>query len=233
MKYWIGAMTKQLVGELERLEKSESEVDDNVSQFHHVLGWDAAAEDFVPSAAIAAGTWEESLVASSSLFSDMGIDDAEEKVRFWHVDMGDLHGLDSPLVDNVRDVIMECRDFGLKVAVCTSDVRVSTDLALTKWNVIDLIDYSVCADEVKTPKPSSDPLDILCERSNVKAGSCIVVGDTTADTGMARNAGAGFMIGVLTGAGTRDQLLSTGADVVLSDIGEVPDFLRSMNLCGQ
>lgn len=90
--------------------------------------------------------------------------------------------------------------------------------------------YSVCADEIQNPKPSADPLDLLCELANVSAGSCIVVGDTTADSRMAQNAGAGFMIGVLTGAGTRDQLLSTGADVVLSDIGEIPRFLRSMGL---
>lgn len=33
------------------------------------------------------------------------------------------------------------------------------------------------------------------------------------------------MIGVLSGSGGRDQLLSTGADIVLSDVGRIPSFL--------
>ena len=53
----------------------------------------------------------------------------------------------------------------------------------------------------------------------------MVVGDTTADTIMGRNAGVGWTVGVLTGTGTREQLLSTGADVVLDNVGGIPDFL--------
>lgn len=87
------------------------------------------------------------------------------------------------------------------------------------------IQYSICGDEVINGKPSADPLNILCIRARVTEGECIVVGDTIADSGMAKNAGAGIMIGVLSGSGGRDQLLSTGADIVLSDVGSIPSFL--------
>lgn len=85
--------------------------------------------------------------------------------------------------------------------------------------------YSICGDEVSNGKPSADPLNILCHRARVTEAECIVVGDTTADSGMAKNAGAGLMIGVLSGSGGRDQLLSTGADIVLSDVGRIPSFI--------
>lgn len=52
-----------------------------------------------------------------------------------------------------------------------------------------------------------------------------MVGDTTSDTGMAKNAGAGFCIGVLTGSGTKEQLLQSGADIILPDVGYIPYFL--------
>ena len=60
-------------------------------------------------------------------------------------------------------------------------------------------------------KPNALPLQLLCDQANVLPSNCIVVGDTISDTGMAINAGAGLCVGVLTGSGTRDQLLMSGA----------------------
>jgi hypothetical protein len=57
-----------------------------------------------------------------------------------------------------------------------------------------------------------------------------MVGDTTADTGMATNAGVGLMVGVLTGAGTREQLMATGAHMTLPSVGGIPDLLQALNL---
>jgi phosphoglycolate phosphatase len=84
---------------------------------------------------------------------------------------------------------------------------------------------SICGDEVSTPKPSALPLEILCERTSLTPKDCIVVGDTTGDTGMARNARAGMCVGVLTGSGTAAQLLETGADVILPSVGHLPGLL--------
>ena len=56
-----------------------------------------------------------------------------------------------------------------------------------------------------------------------------MVGDTTADTGMGKNAGMGLVIGVLSGSGTKEQLLATGATVILQDIGKIPEYLESLS----
>ena len=39
-----------------------------------------------------------------------------------------------------------------------------------------------------------------------------------------RNAGCGLVVGVLSGAGTRAELLQNGADVVLNNINELTNF---------
>lgn len=87
--------------------------------------------------------------------------------------------------------------------------------------------YSICGDEVTSGKPSAEPLLYLCKQAGVKPSECIVVGDTTSDTGMGKNGGAGLVIGVLSGTGTKEHLLATGATVVLDDIGRIPEFLES------
>jgi phosphoglycolate phosphatase len=78
---------------------------------------------------------------------------------------------------------------------------------------------------VREAKPSALPLLLLCEQALLTPQDCIVVGDTTSDTGMARNAKAGLCIGVLTGSGTADQLMDTGAHVILPHVGEIPALL--------
>lgn len=79
-------------------------------------------------------------------------------------------------------------------------------------------------------KPSAVPLEMLCQQTLLTPQDCIVVGDTTGDTGMARNAQAGLCIGVLTGSGTANQLMETGANVILPSVGEIPALLECMGL---
>jgi len=79
-------------------------------------------------------------------------------------------------------------------------------------------------------KPSALPLEILCKQVSLTPQDCIVVGDTTGDTGMARNAQAGLCIGVLTGSGTADQLMETGANIILPNVGDIPALLQCMGV---
>ena len=90
-----------------------------------------------------------------------------------------------------------------------------------------MLQYSICGDEVSNGKPNGDPLLALCNQAALKPFECIVVGDTTSDTGMAKNAVAGWMIGVLSGSGTKEQLLASGANVVLEDVGSILEYLES------
>mmetsp|Transcript_22457 Transcript_22457/g.27518 ORF Transcript_22457/g.27518 Transcript_22457/m.27518 type:complete len:182 (+) Transcript_22457:590-1135(+) len=107
---------------------------------------------------------------------------------------------------------------GIRVAICTSDDRAATNHCIRNWGLEQIIDFSICGDEVLESKLSAQPLLSLCKQAQVKPEDCIVVGDTSADTGMGCNANAGLVVGVLTGSGTTEQLLQTGADIVLPDI---------------
>jgi phosphoglycolate phosphatase len=71
---------------------------------------------------------------------------------------------------------------------------------------------------------------MLCQQASLQPDDCIVVGDTSSDTGMARNAGAGLCIGVLTRSGTADQLMETGANVILPHVGDIPALLECMGM---
>lgn len=90
---------------------------------------------------------------------------------------------------------------------------------------LHIVQFSICGDEVTESKPSAYPLLTLCKQANISPEECIIVGDTSADTGMGRNANAALIVGVLTGSGTTEQLLKTGAHIVLPDISYLKQYL--------
>lgn len=218
---WVTHMTEHMVkkagwGNQDKIE----------TVFYDQIGWDKKVNDCVPSALLAAGTWDEVIGTTHSFLTrQCDVEIAIDQVREWHTELGHLHGADSPLIPNIEQMMLQCQSKGYQLAICTSDDRVSTDMAMAKWDITSLIQYSCTGDEVVESKPSRVPLLQLCALANIQPSRCIVVGDTTADTGMARNAGAGWCIGVLTGSGTASQLLTTGADQILNHVGMVPSIL--------
>jgi phosphoglycolate phosphatase-like HAD superfamily hydrolase len=111
------------------------------------------------------------------------------------------------------------------VAIITTDHRAESEEQLEILGITHLLDSMVCGDDGIPTKPAPDALLATCQRLGCKPARTMVVGDTTADLLMARNAGAGLVVAVLTGAGTQASL-SNYADVIVESITgiHVKDF---------
>ncbi|CAJ1958298.1 unnamed protein product [Cylindrotheca closterium] len=244
-KRWVQHMTRHLEMELDSLctmpsssdvaQLSKEDIPTLIESFHAALGFRSTTSKgdgggiLLPSAPVTSGTWASILTICAHQLQSMGVQDASQKVRQWHNSIkGALHAQDRPLIDDLPSLMVKLKKtYGFHIAICTSDDRSSTDICVENWNLTDVIDYSICGDEVSNGKPSGDPLLALCNQAAMQPFECIVVGDTTSDTGMAKNAGAGLMIGVLSGSGTKQQLLASGAIVALEDVGRIPEYLES------
>ncbi|KAI2501103.1 HAD-hyrolase-like protein [Fragilaria crotonensis] len=200
-----------------------------VTEFHNQIGWDPVQQRVLPSAPLAAGTWDEQITTLQTLLNQYQLDDTNIVAAAWHSQV-ELHSGDNPVIPNLRGMLLDCQNRGLRITVCTSDERQSTDQALQNWKVQDIISDSICGDEVDNPKPSAEPLERLCQRGGVAPHECIVVGDTISDVGMARNSKALFCIGVLTGSGTAEQLTEMGANIVVPSVEHIPELLSACGL---
>ena len=205
---------------------STTQAEHIVSKFHESIGWNAVVSDVVPSAPLSAGTWDDIVDISAAILYDSGLTIQHQEVLEWHQDLGDIHAEDLPLIKSLPRFLKYFRHHGIIISICTSDDRASTNSCLQNWDITHLVDFSICGDEVgKECKPSPEPLFELCRRAGVLPSECMVVGDTSSDTQMGVRAGAGFVVGVLTGSGTKEQLLDTGADIVLPSIGFLQGLL--------
>jgi len=106
---------------------------------------------------------------------------------------------------------------GLKVAVATTDDREPTLATMRGLGADHLIDTLICADDGIKVKPAPDMVTIICERLGVRPGQAVMVGDSVADLQMGKAAGAGLVVGVLTGVSSASKLAPL-ADVVLDSI---------------
>ena len=156
------------------------------------------------------------------------IDIRLSEVQEWHRSLGDVHEHDEPVVKNLSSLLQHFKEeYGIIISVCTSDHRSSTDKCLINWDINSIVDYSLCGDEVEEPKPSISPLMELCGRAGVHPRDCWVVGDTHNDTLMGHYGGCGLTVGVLSGSGNEEQLLNSGADIVLPTVQYLKPLLRN------
>jgi phosphoglycolate phosphatase len=134
--------------------------------------------------------------------------------KVWHVP--DPVTLAKPFT-NIPKLFINIRKLGIKIAIATTDDREPTRAMLEAFGVEDVVTTMVCADDGIKAKPAPDMVTTICQRMNVHPCNVSVIGDTVADLQMARSAGAGYVIGVLSGVGSLANLTPL-ADILIDTI---------------
>ena len=143
--------------------------------------------------------------------ADAALDEA------WHAP--DPVALAHPLAD-LPGLFARLRGSGKHIAVATSDDRDPTERTLAALGLTELIDAVVCADDGIAVKPAPDMVVQLCSQLGIEPARTAVVGDSAADLEMGRRAGAGLVVGVLTGVGEVTHLEPV-ADLVVASVADL------------
>jgi phosphonatase-like hydrolase len=122
------------------------------------------------------------------------------------------------------------RRAGIKVALNTGFSRTISATVLSRlgWHAPAVIDADVASDEVPRGRPHPDMIFHLMARLGVKDPRRVAkVGDTKADLEEGTNAGCGIVMGVTSGAFTREQLQAHSHTHILDSVADVPGLLLS------
>jgi phosphoglycolate phosphatase len=121
------------------------------------------------------------------------------------------------------EAVKALRAAGIKVALTTGFARATQEAimdALGWWGQVDLV---LSPADAGRGRPFPDFMLVSALKLGVEdVRRMLVVGDTPLDLIAGRRAGAGLLVGVLTGAGDRAALQAAGADEVIGSIGELP-----------
>jgi phosphoglycolate phosphatase len=184
----------------------------------HQIGFDMASRSFASDSIVIAGTPDEVAGALRPHLPGFG-----------HADLVDLLNLEAAAAPQVEAVPLapfldRLRHAGLKLGVATNDAEAPARAHIGSAGVLDRFDFIAGSDSGHGAKPDPGQLLAFCAAVAVVPGRAVMVGDSTHDLIAGRAAGMAT-VAVLTGmAGPAE--LSPLADVVLPDIGHLPEWLR-------
>ncbi len=127
-------------------------------------------------------------------------------------------------VDGLERTIKVLINAGIVLAVVTNDLESAAENTMKRFGIRSSFVAILGYDSVPDPKPAAGPVLKFCEMTGILPREVLVIGDNSHDIEMARNAGAGYAIGVLSGTGTLE-VLSKDADAVLNSIADLPEWL--------
>jgi phosphonatase-like hydrolase len=114
------------------------------------------------------------------------------------------------------------RENDIKVGLNTGYSVDIQEALLDALNMREFIDGYISSESVPHGRPEPYMINELMNRFNITDSSQVVkVGDTVADILEGKNAKCGKVVGVLSGAETKDKLLEAGADVILESVVDI------------
>lgn len=102
-----------------------------------------------------------------------------------------------PLVDmfpDAKKVLETLKSQGKKLALISASRREIIDIAITRHELLDLFDVTICGDEMKAQKPDPGGLLTALRKFGVQPERAIMVGDSPKDLLAAKNAGTDSLL---------------------------------------
>ena len=131
-------------------------------------------------------------------------------------------------LDYAEELFQQLRANNIKVALNTGFTKDITEVILRKlnWREGQMIDFVVCSDEVPEGRPYPYMIQELMKRSEIiDAKQVVKVGDTEVDVQEGRNADCGLVIGITTGAYSKELLEQYMPDKVIDHLSELPALM--------
>lgn len=124
------------------------------------------------------------------------------------------------LLEGVKETLKRLKKQGLKLAIASTDIHRRTEESIKALRIVSLFDAIVGSDDVAFGKPSPDMIFEVLKKTGSKPNEAVVVGDSTSDLKMGKNAKVKACIGVLTGFTPREKLEKL-ADVVVPSVADL------------
>lgn len=211
-----GAWTRQML---------EAEIGDDQAQFDaltEVLGYDASANRFFPGSVVIASTVDVVADHILTVLGDVSKVDLLSRMNAGAALVEQQEAV--PLVDYFTALAA----MNLVLGIATNDAEAPALRHLERAGVRSHFDFIAGYDSGHGAKPEPGQLHAFCAQTGLGAAECAMVGDSTHDLDAGRAAGM-LTIGVLTGPALQEEL-APRADVVLPNIGAIPDWLRAEGL---
>lgn len=125
-----------------------------------------------------------------------------------------------PLFKGLEEMLRELKKAEILISIASSKRRHLIDLVVEYHSLAKYFSLIVGAEEVTKHKPDPESVFYTLEKLNTKVEEAVVIGDSSFDLDMARNAGVDA-IGVTTGIHTREYLAKSEPKHIVDKLTDV------------
>lgn len=184
-------------------------------------GYDYSTQRFLPDSLIAAGNTAD----LASLWCNLGVRMKEpalcRELDRLFVSQGPRHAVP---VTVLSTYFRKLQKQGFTAGIATNDSYRAACETAGHFDFQASLAYIAGYDSGHGAKPEPGMALAFCAQTGIPPHEAAMIGDSRHDIETARRAGYGLVVGVLTGAGTRDTL-EPFADIVVPDIMALPGLL--------
>lgn len=130
-----------------------------------------------------------------------------------------------PMFPHVADTLRRAHAAGAVLTIATSRGYQSAAAFMRSFGLDSIISLIVAAEDVKHAKPAPEPVEKTLRHFGMHPADALVVGDTSFDILMGRNAGC-ETVGVTYGNGSRESLVAAGATHIVDDFAEISGIIE-------
>ena len=165
----------------------------------------------------------------AKLFPDR---DTHEMVETYRNYQRHIYKDDITMFPGTKETIEELKRRGYKVAIVTSRLWSSTTQGLYKFDIADMFDAVVSAEDTTIHKPDPTPILLCLDKLGIGADEALMVGDSKFDILCARNACVKSVLVSWTISVTDEQRAILAPDYYIQDAAEVLEIVEGEGLAG-
>ncbi len=178
-------------------------------------GLDEETNDFIHGSLLASGTTDEIAAGWAAHASGHSLNElVPELDRIF----AEVTANSSEPFPGLKDLIVDLHRQDIVLGLATNDSEISAHAFLKAAGVDSFFSFVVGYDSGHGGKPASGMIEAFCAAHDLPAAAVMVIGDNHCDLEMGQSAQAGYVVGVLSGNGTRAEL-EPFADVIIEGIG--------------
>lgn len=128
---------------------------------------------------------------------------------------------------NAEETFDALRQKGIRIGLDTGFSKNISDVIVERLDWKNKVDIVVASDEVSNGRPYPDMIEKMMRYLDITDAAQIAkVGDTEVDINEGKNAGCKYIIGITTGAFTREELLPYQPTHIIDDLAEVLSIIE-------
>ncbi len=126
------------------------------------------------------------------------------------------------------ETLKNLQKMNLKMGLCTTSSETASNYILQRFKIDGFFKVIVPRNKVKYVKPHTDQFELALKTLGTHAKSALIVGDSVVDMQSAKELKV-IAVGLPTGLSTTEQLMSSGANYIITSLNDLPILIKEIN----